>query len=157
MCQILALASLGAVARHQDICLRHHLAHHFSDLRIGCPDHGSHIAVAVSHALLAPFGYHFSYMLIERTVLDPPVLELPAGRVGGLYKDEDSLLLLLADLDERIDPVGAQIGIDRGKVFIKGSIFPASHPDLPQMPDGIGRGGRADIPPLDVADDYQIL
>ena len=157
MRQILALAALGSVARHQDVRLRHHLAHHLADLRIGRAHYRAHIAVVLAHALRAPLGHLFSHILIQRPLQYQPILKFPAGRIGGLYKDKDTLLFLLADLDEGIDPVGAQVGIDRGKIFVKGDVFFASHPDFAQMPDGIRRRGGTDVPPLDIADDHQIL
>ena len=105
MYQILALAALCAVARHQDIRLRHDLSKHFAHLRIGGAYNRAHITVIIAHAVRAPLGNLLAHQFIERAAVDLAVLEFAAGRIGSLYKNEDSFFLFFTYFDEGIDAV----------------------------------------------------
>ena len=80
------------------------------------------------------------------------ILKLAAARVGSLYENKETLLLLLAYLDKRLHAVRTEVRIDRGKILFKTAAHGLSDLHLPQVPHRVSLGGRADIAALDVPD-----
>src|SRR5699024_8795587 len=119
--QVLSLASLSAISWNQNVSFRHDLSQDLAHFWIGGAYHSAYIAVGISHTFFSPLSNLFSYQLIERSAVNDPVLELTAGRIGGLYQHKDSLLFFFAHIDKRLNPVRAQVWVHSGKVFIKSS------------------------------------
>src|SRR5699024_2096329 len=128
---------------------------HFSHLRVCGAHNCAHVAVGASHALLSPLVDLLAHQLVERTSVDELVLELPAGRIGCLHKDEKSLLLFLAHVDKGLHTVGSKVGVDSHKVLVEWSKCIASHLHFSDVSCGVGCGSGADVPSLDIADHNQ--
>ena len=157
MYQVFALSSLGSVAGHQDIGFGHDLAQHLAHLRIRGSCHCAHITVLFAHQLRSPGGHLLAHQLIEGTALDLLILEFAAGGIGSLHKDEDTLLLFFAHIQERIHSVRPKIRIHGYKVLPKGHILFTSYFHPAQMSYCIGCGRRTNVSTLDVADHHQSL
>ena len=107
--------------------------------------------------VFAPLSYLFTYQFIQRFPIDKLILKLTAGRVGGLYKNEETFLFLFAHIDERFHTVRSQIRIDGSKILIKTCIGLASHLYFSQMSGCIGCGSGTNIATFNITDHYQIL
>ena len=83
------------------------------------------------------------------------VLKLPGAGVRGLYQDEGALVLGLGGLQEGFNRVRAHIAVQGDTVGVEGlKLLPLdAGPGQPAL--GIGGGGGADVPPLDVGNDEQ--
>ena len=79
MNQIFALSALCAISGHKDKAFRHHLAEQFSLLRISSSDHGSDIAVGISHQFAAPLCDTLADHFIEMFLPDHLILEFSTG------------------------------------------------------------------------------
>ena len=155
MYQILALASLCSVARNQDVCLRHDAPQYFSHLRISRSHNGSDVAVGIAHVLLAPCSHLLADPLIQRASVDQTILKFSAGRVGGLYQNEQAFFLLLADLDKRFHAVRAKVRIHGCKILMESCIRLGTHLNMTQMAYRISLGSGTDIAALYVSDNHQ--
>ena len=157
MYQVLALSSLGSVAGHQDIGFGHDLAQHLTHLWIGGSYHCAHITVLFAHQLRSPGGHLLAHQLIEGTALDLLILEFAAGGIGSLHKNENTLLLFFAHIQEGIHSVRPKIGIHGHKVLPKGHILLTSYFHPSQMSYRVSRGRRTNVSTLDVTDHHQSL
>ena len=155
MYKIFPLASLSTISRNKNVGLRHDLTKDFSHLRVSCTYNSADIAVRTSHAFLSPLIYLFAYQFIQRTSVDKTVLELAAGRIGGLHQDKEPLLLFLTYIDKRLYSIRAKIRIDRYEILVKGRISLAAHLNFSDMPCCISCGSGADISPLNISNNYQ--
>ena len=159
MYQIGTLSALRPIAGNEDEGLRHQLSQNLPLLGIGRADHSAHIAVITGfrHAFRSPCRHLLADILIERSSVDQSVLKFTAAGVGGLYQNENALLLLRADLGKRLNAIRTEIGIHRHKVLVKACIALAADLDSSQMSDRICLRGGTNVPALDVADYDQPL
>ena len=155
MDQISALAALCAVAGHENVGLRHHLAQRLAHFRIGCANNRTNIAIFAAHALAAPFGNLFTDDFIQRSAVHQTILELTTAGVGSFYQHKNALIFFFADLYERIDAVGTQIRIHRCKILVKGCIALFSHYYFSEMGNRISLRSGTDIAAFYIADDNQ--
>ena len=85
------------------------------------------------------------------------VLEFPGAGVGGLDQHKGALVLSLGGLQEGFDGIGAHVSVEGDAVGVEGLEHLALHRHAGQPPLGVGGGGGADVPPLDVGDDKEAL
>ena len=152
MNEVCALAALRAIAGHQNEALWHHLAKELTLLGIGCANHRADIAVGIAHALCAPLCHLLADDLIQGLTVHDAILELSAGRIGGLHQNEDTLLLFLTNLHEGLHAVASKVGIHGHEILIKAVERIRSHADLAEMSDRIRFRSGSNVAALDVAD-----
>ena len=137
MNQICSLAALCSVSGYQYKGLWHDLSQNLALFGISGSHYGSHIAVFVSHAIIAPLSNLFAHQFIDGLFTALLILELSAAGIGGLYQYENTLLFLFADLYERIDSVGSEIWIHGDKIFIKSIIVLRTNGYFSEVPHSI--------------------
>ena len=156
--EVLGGRALCTVTGCQDKCSRHELSELLTLLGIGCSDHSTHVAVTAVHRLLTPFADLLSYQFIHGdTALSEDILEFTAGRIGCLDQDEDALVACIADIHERLNAVGSQIGIDCREIDIEDRDLFSGDPDPADMRFRVGSGCRTDITALHITDDDKTL
>ena len=153
-----ARAALDAVAGHEKEDAGKRLAQFGQLLRIGCTDDRAHQAVARFTPLrTGPSLETIGDMPIKRPSIDDQVLKLARRSVAGTNQDEDAFLFPRGDLDERRDPVAAQVRIDGDGVDLPRRFESASDGDFPQVAARVRLGRRADVVSLAVEDDDQVF
>ena len=157
MNQVFSFSALRTVPRYQNEGLRHYFTKNLALFRIGGTYYSSDIAVTVTHVVFAPLSNLLTYHLIQRFSIDQLILKLTAGWVGSLYKDEETFLLLFADINERFHTVRSQIWINRGKILVKACIGFASYMHLSKMAGCISCRSGTDVTTFNITDHYQIF
>ncbi len=118
----------------------------------------AYAAVTVySGQLLAPFLAHIAHKLVNGGTRNGSVLKLAARRVGRFYKHENSLVVLLAYLEQRLNAVRTEIAVDGESVAEKRLILLAAHLYLAEVSGRVGLHCCADIVALAIGDDVHSL
>ena len=155
---IVRRAPLGAVAGNQEKGVLQPLAEGADIGGVGGPsDRPGHgvavLALGSSGDALVQVAHH----LIHLPVSGQDILQLPGAGVGGFHQHENAFVLGLGRLQKGLDGVGAHVAVEGDAVGIEGFILlPLDfRPGQPAL--GVGGGGGADVPPLDIRDDEQAL
>ena len=139
--------ALSPVARDEERHAGQALAQGRSLLGVSAAHDRADGAVApVAHGGAAPLRHEVGHLVVHRAAgLQQQVLDLGRAGVGGLHQDVGALALLAAALEERLQAVGAEIGVHRDRVG----------PGHVQVRLGVRLGRAADVAALDVGDDQK--
>ena len=115
------LPPLCAVAGHENVGLRHHLAQRLAHFRIGCANNRTNIAIFAAHALAAPFGNLFTDDFIQRSAVHQTILELTTAGVGSFTSTKMPLFSSLQTFMNGLMPSEPRYGFTVAKSSSKGA------------------------------------
>ena len=90
-------------------------------------------------------------MQIHRLAIHQNILQLTAGRVACFYKHKDTLIVLIAGIDKRLDAIYTQVRVHGDKVLMPEVVFFPRNFRSSNV-RSISRRGGANVAALDVAD-----
>ena len=125
---------------------------------MGGPHHRPQgLIVVLALGALAPPLDQVAHHSVYQPVPGHNVLKLHGGGVGGLGQHKGALVPLRAVLEEGLDGVGAHVAVQSHTIGVEHGAGRPAHLGGSQPRLAVGGGGGADVPPLYVGDDEQVL